>query len=172
MLRLVSFCALLIATGLVAACSCDGAECSPCNPYEDDVVLRFDLDSLHGGFRRSDLQTAYMVRYARNDFARPLDTLHYNRPNDGRPDYRRLDGFSALAFAVRPDGEPRAFSSYSYRVVLPRPARTYDVTDIELAGETGKGCCACYQNTRKRFRLNGTYTTADADQGRGVVLRP
>jgi len=158
---------LILLTLVLSGCGCGEVECSPC-PFET-LTLHFDLDSLQGGFRRAEVRSAYVVRYALNAYQQPLDTVR-QRFNSGYLDFYATQALQPLyLFAVRP--EATATTAYSYRVVVPAVGRQYDVTDVELVYEKGKGCCACERLTRRRFRLDGAYVNADAAHEAGVVLR-
>ncbi|AII51344.1 hypothetical protein [Hymenobacter sp. APR13] len=131
--------------------------------------MRFDTDSLNGGFRWAEVRSAYVVRYTLNNYQQPLDTMRRQRDSSFNFYSRDFD-LPLSGFLPRPGGSLR-FEQYSYRVLVPAAQRQYDVTNIELAFEEGKGCCACSQLTRRRFQLNSVPVTADPPDSQGLVLR-
>ncbi|MBC6697587.1 hypothetical protein [Hymenobacter sp. BT190] len=163
LLRLLT--AGLLSTALAGCCGTKN--CDTC--LAEGLSLRFDADSLNGGFRWSEVRSAYVVRYTLNNYQQPLDTvwLQQNSP------YLYSTSFGVSlneVFLPRP-GNSLRFNQYSYRVLVPAAQRQYDVTNIELAFEEGKGCCACSQLTRRRFQLNSVPVTADPPDTQGLVLR-
>ncbi|GAA3939085.1 hypothetical protein GCM10022406_24060 [Hymenobacter algoricola] len=161
---------------MLLSCGCGAKNCDACAVEEYQLRLVFDLDSARTtGFRKAEIDAAYIVRYATPDFTGPADTVR--QPiRSGSGSYRfypagiellrlpapALNAVGATVF--RPE-------KASYRVVLPTTSHRYDVREIELTGETGKGCCACYRNARRRFRLNGQYTSADGVPGVTVLSK-
>ena len=57
-------CALLCFLSFGCGLDCNQQTCDCFSEAEDDVFLRFDLDSLNQGFRKAELMGAYLVRYA------------------------------------------------------------------------------------------------------------
>jgi hypothetical protein len=157
----------LLATAL-AGCGCGTIDCDSC--LAEGLSLRFDSDSLSGGFRWAELRSSYVVRYPLNDYQQPLDTVR-RQPGTFFSMYSADFGLSLHElFRPRPGGGLR-FDQYSYRIVVPGAQRQYDVTNIELAFKQGKGCCACSQLTRRRFQLNAAPVVADPPDSEGLVLR-
>lgn len=162
---------LLLAAGLLttalAGC-CGSKNCDTC--LAEELALQFDTDSLNSGFRWAEVRSAYVVRYTLNNYQQPLDTVRRQRNS---PFGFYSDDFGLTLnglFSARPGGGLR-YSQYSYRVVVPVAQRQYDITDIELAFEEGKGCCPCSRLTRRRFQLNATPVVADPPDAAGLVLR-
>lgn len=158
----VMLCLLSFGCGL----SCSQQTCDCFSEGEDNVLLRFDLDSLSQGFRRAELRNAYVVGYSTPGFATALDTVR-----DRASQAQQLDFYASRGvllnylFGARPNSTQN-FTGYNYAVVLPRAGRRYLVSELELAGETrGSRCCSCYRNTRKRLRLDGTYLVAEGPVG-------
>lgn len=167
--RVFLFLLLLLGAGLISCEDCTQQTCDCFSEYEDTIQLRFDLDSLHQGFRRADVSGTYVVRFAPPGFATPLDTAREERQSS--QDFYRYG--IVLNELFLPRNGSYGPVGYNYAVVLPANGRRYLVTDIELAGETrGSNCCRCYRNTRKRLTLDGAYLVAE-DPGRGpaAVLR-
>ncbi|RYU79301.1 hypothetical protein [Hymenobacter persicinus] len=167
---------LLLLLLLVSACNCNNKICDCFSEGEDLVQFTFDTDSLQTGFRKAEINSAYVVRYRAPGFATPLDTVRQRSGPDRMPQFYQF-GYAALTlnalFAPRPDQPGAPFTAYSYRIVVPAANRRYDVTELELAGETrGSRCCQCYRNTRKSLRLDGTYLAAEGpDRLLPLVLR-
>lgn len=147
-------CCLPLLTLWLSACGCRNVECAPCE-ITAPVPLRLHLDSLNGGFRRFEVRSTYLVRYADEALQSPTDTVRQDAQR-GTMVYPN-GSLDALFMADNRGGEAR-----SYRLHLPAAARSYDLTEIDIHWEQGSGgCCSCPYISRRRFRLNGTYTVAD-----------
>lgn len=156
----------------LAGCGCGTVDCDACDPLADELILlRLDADSLQTGFRRREVASAYVVRYANPDFTVPRDTVRQNF----RAAYQGL-GFSEydvalnLLFATKV-ATATEFLNSSYRVVVPAAGRQYDVNNLEITTQEGTGCCACATNARRRYVLNGAPIAADGSSYTGTVLR-
>ena len=159
-------CLLLLIAGLDGCCGQQICDCF--SEEEDRILLRFDLDSLHQGFRRAETRGTYVVRFAQPGFGQPIDTVRENAGQSG------LNFYSygiALNYLFKPLGSVNGPVGYSYAIVLPALQRRYQLTDLELAGEMrGDRCCQCYRNTHKRLRLDGVYIVADGAGHREVAV--
>ncbi|MBF9221524.1 hypothetical protein [Hymenobacter ruricola] len=155
----------LLALGLSSCLDCKEQTCDCFSEFEDSIRLAFDVDSLHGGFRKAELGGVYVVRYAKPNFATPLDTVREQPRQNGLTFYQY--GI-VLNYLFEPRGGEYDISRYNYAVVLPAIGRRYQLSELELAGETlGNKCCRCYRNTRKRFQLDGQYVIAE-----NIIDRP
>lgn len=158
----VMLCLLSCGCGL----NCSQQTCDCFSEGEDNVLLRFDLDSLNQGFRRAELRNAYVVRYSAPSFATPLDTVRDRASQAQQLDFYANRGVLLNYLFERRPNSTQNFTEYNYAVVLPQASRRYLVSELELAGETrGSRCCSCYRNTRKRLRLDGTYLVAEGPLG-------
>jgi hypothetical protein len=153
-------------TAALAGC-CGTKNCDTC--LSEGFILRFDTDSLNGGFRWAEVRSAYVVRYTLNNYQQPLDTVR-RQLNTNFTFYPTDFRVPLNQFRPRP-GNSLHYTQYSYRVMVPAAQRQYDVTNIELAFEEGKGCCACSRLTRRRFQLNAAPVVADPPDAERLVLR-
>ncbi|WP_375417393.1 hypothetical protein [uncultured Hymenobacter sp.] len=170
-LKLVGWAGLLAALSFGLAACCGNISCDVCLPYASDVALSFDTDSLQAGFRKAELKSAYLVRYAQPGFATVLDTVRLNR--DDVP-YRSVFSLYELAEQGRSGSQASAgpITDYNYRFVLPAPGRTYNLSDLQVKTRVEGGCCACAENVRRRFVLNGQPVVADGSgAGATTILR-
>ncbi|MBC6697588.1 hypothetical protein [Hymenobacter sp. BT190] len=165
----------LLAAGLLSAalagCGCGTVDCDACDPFADELVLfRLDADTLQNGFRKAEVASAYVVRYANPDFTQPRDTI--------RQQFQGLyQGFGFtnrdialnLLFAGKISTAAQFLGS-SYRVVVPLASRQFDISNLEISTEDGTGCCPCSYNTRRRYFLNSRPITADGTSYSGTVL--
>ncbi|MBC8082677.1 MAG: hypothetical protein H7Z21_05640 [Hymenobacter sp.] len=171
---LVKRLAFLTLLTLLAGCGCNNVDCVSCNLEEYRVLLRFSPDSLQGsGFRRSEANSAYVVRYANQDFSGARDTIRQELRRESYLNFyaNGLDLSTLPAPAGATGSITGPFPQGSYRIVVPALSRQYDISGFDVAGETGDGCCACYRNTRRRFTLNGQYVTADGAPGITALTR-
>jgi hypothetical protein len=153
---------LLALSSFLAACGdkCEGVHCAPCNGYIEEVALRFDLDSLRGGFRKAEINGGYAVRYRPPGFISPIDTVRQQRNGNN---FYGLEIYLRSLAPYEPSN-PNSYTNYNYRLVLPAANRTYDISGIEVKSERGgDGCCNCGGNTRRRFALNGVPVVSDGE---------
>ena len=150
--------------GLLAALAgcCANSVCDCQDGRIDDLELRFRVaaDSLAGGtgFRRTDVDTVYVLRYAPRDSARArhdsvalvrlpsqaaAPVLISNKAPFGPAGGRKLNGYDYEVFVrLNRTGPGR------------RPSVHYRLSAIELRDElTGDGCCSCFRNTNKRLTV-------------------
>jgi hypothetical protein len=149
---------LAMAAGFSSCCvniSCDCFE-----GIADDIVLQFDTDSANAqqpGYQQAELRGAYAVRYQSASPGSPLDSVPL--------DLKRSSTFAPASFALNrlfSNGSGNDFTRFTYRIVVPQVGRRYLITAVETAGQTvEQHCCSCYQNTRKRLRLDGQPIVAD-----------
>jgi hypothetical protein len=156
--------AALAGAGLGACESCEDIYCAPCSPFVNDVALYFDTDSTQQGFRRAELAGAYAVSFRRPGFGRATDTL------------RLIGATNHLQYGVSLGSFPGVYYSadslkqYNYRIVLPAIGRTFEVSELDVAGRYDtEGCCNCEENARRRFRLDGRAIVADGIHGTQAV---
>jgi hypothetical protein len=153
--------------------SCSQQTCDCFSEGEDDIFLRFDLDSLNQCFRRIELRNVFVVRYSVPGFVTALDTVRDTSAKSEFLNFYASRGVRLNYLFERRPGNNQDFTGYNYAVVLPRAGRRYLVSELELAGETrGSRCCSCYRNTRKRLRLDGAYLIAEnSSNNPAAVLR-
>ncbi|MBJ6109697.1 hypothetical protein JAO73_11785 [Hymenobacter sp. BT523] len=166
--------ALLTAWATLSGCGskCEDYVCAPCTPLPSDIVVVFDRDSLRGGFRKAEINGAYVVLYAAPGFTTPLDTVRQKR--GGADFYQGFTSLGTLPWSIASPANQSTFpEGYNFRFVLPNASRTFDLSNIELKTESGSGCCSCGYNTRRRFVLNGVPVVADGYEfdGRGAILQ-
>ena len=169
--RLSGLLTLVVLSGNLAGCDpCEDTYCAPCSDFTNDVQLLVDSDSLQSGFRKSELNGAYIVRYARPDFAAPLDTVR-----QGRGEKRFTPFTFSLQFIPWPT-RPAApaiqdYTGYNYRLVLPRAGRTYAFSELDVESKIeSEGCCNCPTNVRRRFALNGQQVVPDGSGPQAVTV--
>ena len=160
--RLLTAAVCLLLLGLSScAPDCRDQTCECWGQYQNFTFLAFDTDSLNQGYRAAELRGAYAVRYATSAPSAAPDTTALRPGADGPAGFKRLGVTLDFLFAPQP-GSRQSFAAYNYAIVLPRPGRRYEITDIELAGEQSSDrCCPCYTLTRRRLRLDGQYVVAD-----------
>ena len=145
--------------GLLAALAgcCANSVCDCQDERVDALTVQFRVaDTLAGGtgFRRADVDTVYVLRYAPGDTGRARHDsvallrlpsqatapfLINNGAPFGRVSGRKLNGFDYEVFAKLARSGPG-----------PRPAQRYRLSNIELRDElAGNGCCSCFRNSRK-----------------------
>ena len=153
----------------LAGC-CANSVCDCQDGRVDALALQFRVaDTLAGGtgFRRSDVDTVYVLRYA------PGDSL---RARHDSVALRRLPSQATDPVVINhqaPFGQVggRKLNAYDYEVFVrlprtqpgPRPAPRYRLSNIELRDElTGTGCCSCFRNTRKLLTVKNKKPSAAA----------
>ncbi|MCI1189378.1 hypothetical protein MON38_18290 [Hymenobacter sp. DH14] len=124
-------------------------------------MLAFSTDTTETsglGFRRAELLSAYLVRYAAADFQQPLDTLR--QPSASTP----LNNPKPVLAIYYSAGHPPQFAvpDYStqssgpgYRLVVPAANRTFDISNIVLQQAPGENRCDGYRITRREATVNG-----------------
>ena len=144
---------------LVAACDCPKAD-----PPPPVFSLAFSADTANAsgrGFRRAEVRSAYLVRYATADFRQLLDTLRQRRPRF--IDEQTLDiGYypgQPLRFYLN-DRISNSVFARSFVLVLPAAARRYSITNLVIAQEVGSGRCPDTRTTRNEATVNGQVLSA------------
>lgn len=152
---------LLPAAGLALALPLPACRrgCQEPYPLPDSFTVSFSTDTLGGasvGFRLAEVRSAYLVTYAADDLRQPLDTLY---AYTGRGGNRRvLDIYSygnsrAPSFSL--GGSSRRPQERSFRLLVPRASRSYDITNVVLDLAAGSGPCPSFTITRKEATING-----------------
>ncbi len=149
----------VLAAGLLALAGC-ARGCQEPSPFPDSFPLAFGADTVRSngtGFRRAEVRSAYLVRYATTDLQQPLDTLHANTGRGGGRLF--LDVYYPSSSDGRPGFDLRGSSSrsdaHSFRLLVPAAGRTYDITAVVLEYATGPGKCPEYRVTRREATING-----------------
>ncbi|MBJ6111000.1 hypothetical protein JAO73_18400 [Hymenobacter sp. BT523] len=157
-----SFSIRLALAGLTIASALTACEqvttCPLAIPAPAVLPLALSTDTLPApgvGFRKAEWRTAYLVRYATNDFQRPIDTLRQPAATKGnRPVlFVYANGQDPPQFGV-PQSGPDA-QSESYRLVIPAANRQYDINNIVLTTEPGRSQCDGYRITSRHVTVNG-----------------
>lgn len=168
---------LLIITGCCDLCNCIDEQ------YQEDAIFfRFQLDSLNGGFIRTDLDTVYLICLATDsvpscvghDTITQKDTLINGQITikkdtillqDNIPDSSMIDLVN-YTFKI---GESKTdYAQHHYKIYVPATQNEFLVSDIEVKGQMVKDkCCECYYNEKKTFKLDGK--TIDRSGSRAVV---
>ncbi|GAB2956918.1 hypothetical protein GCM10027048_24040 [Hymenobacter coalescens] len=159
----------LLAVGLGGCQGLEAPDCSTvkCSSFAYDVPLRLDLDSLNAGFRRREVRSAYLVRYADAALRQPLDTTW--QPPRGPQDFYLAGGAVSLLAALPAEGRTvQELPRYHFQLLLPAAGRSYRITNLQVAARTPE-CCPV--NVRRRFNLNGTPVVADGENTPPTVLR-
>jgi hypothetical protein len=168
---------LFFITGCCDLCSCIDEEYQ-----EDSIFFRFQLDSLNGGFIRTDLDTVYLICLATDsvpscvghDTIISKDTIINGQftikkdtilVEDNIPDSAMIDLVNNT-FRI---GESKTdYSRHDYKIYIPAVNKEFLITDIEVEGQDVKDkCCECYYNRKKYFKLDGK--TIDRSGSRAVV---
>ncbi len=135
--------------------------CPPNMTSPPTFMLAFSADTLGSaglGFRRAEVRSAYLVRYATADFQQPTDTLR--QPTAATP----LNSTKPILAIYYSAGHPPQFavpdygtqqSGTSYRLVVPAANRTYNINNVILTQEPGKNRCDGYRITRREATVNG-----------------
>ncbi|GAB2952971.1 hypothetical protein GCM10027048_17680 [Hymenobacter coalescens] len=165
---------LLALVGVVLFAGCCGSVACNCQNYRADaLVFQFSADTSGGanrrGFTAAEVDTVLIVRsvYPRDSAATArADTARIIRPAATTPVSTPVVIDNTEPFASlngRKLGYPNPDSSYRYRILLPQrgpgrvrlPQTSYYISRVALDGQLdGDGCCTCYRNTRKQFRLS------------------
>ncbi len=163
---------VLACPALLTGCGCGTVDCDACNPLADELILfRLSADSLQSGFRRAEVASTYVVRYANPDFTQPRDTIRQSfRALYQGLGYTERDVALNLLFATKV-ATANEFLRSSYRIAVPAASRQFDVTGLDIISEEGTGCCACSFNARRRYSLNGTTIVADGTSYAGTELK-
>ncbi|OON68801.1 hypothetical protein [Hymenobacter sp. CRA2] len=174
----------LSCAALFAGC-CGSVGCN-CQDYRADALFfRFSADSLTKGFRANEVDTVLIVRsvYPRRAITSPGPPPVYAKPDTARIIRPRGTALSTpividnnepfAAVNGRKLGAVNADSSYRYTILLPSrgPGRrplslpSYLVDQVGLDGkQEADGCCTCYRNTRKSFRVKPLSNSTQAEQ--------
>jgi hypothetical protein len=162
---------MALGAGLAGCDRCEGIACSPCT-RTDNVNIYVDTNSSPGGFSSAEINGIYLVRYTSPGFMQPLDTVRTGLCSSN------LFCFIGLESYPIPGTQnvlgSRELPNYNFRFVLPNAGRTFDISNIEVQSEgpSGRGCCDCGQNVRRRLLLNGVPMADDGNgSGRGFALR-
>ena len=143
---------LLAGLAALAGCSC---------PYYDSgppqLTLAFGTDTLANGlgFRRAEVRSAYLVRYAATDLPQMLDTLR--QPTAPTSVNARALYFSREhppIFAL-PEYVRQNIFARSFRLVVPAASRSYDITNIVIEHTASGGRCSMDRITRQEVTVNG-----------------
>jgi hypothetical protein len=159
---------------LVAGCCANNA-CNCDDLQADSLFFLFNTNAADPkSFSASEIDTVYLRRYS------STDTTTLSDPVTVVPAQRLRQLNSALAARLTSAGLPVGtlvisnsapfspsitggkLSAYNYLLTVKdgRPGSlpyNFKITSITLAGNyEADGCCTCYRNTGKRFRLNGS----------------
>jgi hypothetical protein len=144
---------LLLAGGaLLGSCNCPEAETGPV-PF----VLQFSTDTLNAGrgFRRAELQAAYLVRYDDAAFIYPVDTLRFVTKSQNEP--------GILLYYPTAFSAPQAYlpyyidngNHYAQGFKLQLPGVTYYISNLELQMSDSKGFCEQSHTDHYYATVNG-----------------
>lgn len=123
-------------------------------------MLAFNTDTAKSsgfGFHRTEVHSAYLVRYGTADFQQPTDTLRQPAPTTP------LNGTRSVLAIYYGAGEPPQFAvpdygnqqrALSYRLVVPAANRTFDISNVVLKQEPGKDRCDGYRLTHREATVN------------------
>ena len=123
--------ALILAAALTLP-ACEQLACPANMTAPPEFMLAFSTDTLPGpgvGFRRAEVRSAYLVRYAADNFQQPTDTLRQPTATSGTRPVLAVyaDGQHPPQFAVPRNGT--AAHPGSYRLVVPAANRQYDINN-------------------------------------------
>lgn len=131
----------LIASLLGLSNCCDKSFCST-HPggFEDTFYLALNTDSLRGKpFPLSELDNVYLDKYPKNDLSAP-----------------RISRVDADIVTLLGDDATIDFKDYDYVLTNDIGSFRFEITKIEIDGETFKNkCSSCYYNTQKVCTVNG-----------------
>lgn len=148
---------------------CDLCSCIDEQYQEDSIFFRFQLDSLNGGFIRTDLDTVFLICMATDSvpscvghdtiiqkdtiingqFTVKKDTILLE---DNIPDSTMIDLVN-YTFKI---GESKTnYSSHNYKIYVPATNSEYLISNIKVKGQDVKTkCCECYYNEVKTFKVD------------------
>lgn len=141
----------------LAGCDCPKADLAP-----PQFMLAFSTDTLASGglgFRRAEVRSAYLVRYAGPAWQQPVDTLRAPTLRSGTSPvlaiyYYRADNPHPPQFAL-PDYVSQNVFARSFRLVVPAASRRYDIANLVLEQAAGRGRCPLTYTTRNEATVNG-----------------
>jgi hypothetical protein len=143
--------ALLI---VLAGCSCPPNATAP-----PQFTLAFSDDTLNSssvGFRRAEIRSAYLVRYANTDFQQLIDTLRQPTAFLGtKPTLAIYYRAQYPAQFALPDFVSQYKTAHSYRLVVPAANRSYDITNVILEQTAGSKRCDNDRLNRSEANING-----------------
>jgi len=133
-----------VAVALTACDPCYNVECDA--PDTDSInALYFAFDPNH--FTTTEIDRAYVLRFAPTDLAQPIDTLYIGQQATAGNGVFRI-GMGSFANAVD-------FAQFTYGIYANTAEYAYIITDITTQGHYPTDCCCCYRNRTKTFTLNG-----------------
>lgn len=157
----------LLGAALFAGC-CGAKTCDCQNNRADALLFNFRP----GSFTAAELDTVILERsvFPRDPAIRTVSGTTYRTPDVAAIVRDRASLFrtpivldNAKPFAVdngRKLGAPDSTRSYRYTITVREPARNgpilarYYINQITLRGQyDADGCCSCYRNEEKRFRV-------------------
>lgn len=132
------FCISLITLFFFSAC-CDKTFCNAVKPgFENTIYFSFNTDLNNNGFLASELDTIWLEKYNKSSFTNMIERL-------------RVDAVVVLGEDAKPE-----FKDYNYVLTTPDTAFRFEISDIQIGGETFTNkCTSCYHNTKKLCTVNG-----------------
>ena len=147
----------LAAIGLLLYAS--GCSCPPNAVAPPTFMLAFGTDTLAGtgvGFRRAEVRSAYLVRYAKSDFQQLIDTLRQPTAQLGtKPTLAVYYRAQYPAQFDLPSFINQNTTALSYRLVVPAASRSYDISNVILEQSAGSSRCDNEHLTRREATING-----------------
>lgn len=147
---------LLIGLALLAGgCGCGREDDYPALPPRFSLAFSTDTAASGAGFRRAEVRSAYLVRYAAGDFQQVLDTLRQ------RPTTATANVFNVYYISSNPpqfevmDYVRQNVFARSFRLVVPAANRTYDIANLVTERKSSGGRCPVNQTTRLEATVNG-----------------
>ncbi|MCB2408295.1 hypothetical protein [Hymenobacter lucidus] len=149
---------LLLGSALAISACCANNECVCLDNTDDAVYLKFSLDSLGGtGFFYRELRTIYIrripVRGANETAVLPApDSVLITRTRT------QLRDTIVLSPTTPFTSSGRRFDAYSYVIRLARrekDPKPFIISNLSVQGvfDEASGCCTCYRNSVKTFKL-------------------
>ncbi len=145
-IKSISVLVFFVLTMQLSSC-CMGIVCDCFDDMDASIGLTFNMDSTNAsGFKRSDIENALFIKY--NKSGQAIDTSRLSSYGDYFENYFSIPNYKASAVITYQD-------TCSYRILNETGNVDVLISDIDIKGDFGGGCCDCYHNKSISFKVNG-----------------
>ena len=145
-IKSISILAFIALTMQLSSC-CYGIICDCFDDTDATIGLTFNIDSSNtSGFKRSEIENAIFIKY--NKSGQAIDTSRLRNYGSYFEYYFTISNSIALQVKTYQD-------TCSYRILNEIGNVDVLISDIDIKGDFGGGCCDCYYNKSISYKVNG-----------------
>lgn len=145
---------------LISSC-CYSVKCDCFDDMDSSIGLIFNMDSNStSGFKRSEIENAQLIRY--NQSGEAIDTNRLSNYGNYFEYYFNIPNYQA--------SQVKSFrDTCNYRLLNEIGNVDVLISDIDIKGDFGGGCCDCYSNKSISFKVNGEQKYFEGSERSGAT---